>query len=181
MLWYMWNSVKPSKWSRVLWRKSWHILINSFLERFVLDCVRLRWDPYLPLFHMRRLRCGQSPKRLKMRHETLMFWRLQKGRLQGKPRLSRYPLAKFKKQWRPFSAMISANLHILDIFGLWTPSITTLTFQRMHTAYVCIRHRVCLCVSAPLDVLEALAIVHLCFMWISMFSWFPNMGDLSWV
>ena len=31
MFWCMWNSVKPSKWSRVLWRKSWHILIIHFL------------------------------------------------------------------------------------------------------------------------------------------------------
>ena len=71
-------------------------LDSSCCERCVLDCVRLRWDAYLPLLHMRRLRCGQRPKRLKMRHETKTICRLQKGRLQGRPRLRRYPLAKLR-------------------------------------------------------------------------------------
>ena len=123
-------------------------LDNLFLERCVLDCVRLRWDPYLPLFHMRRLRCGQSPKRLKMRHETLMFWRLQKGRLQGKPRLSRYPLAKFKKQWRPF---FCHDFSQPTYFGhLWTmDTVNYYTYIPAHAYCLCLhsssRMLVCEC------------------------------------
>ena len=77
--------------SRALWRKilTFQVMSDAFL------LVQLRWDFFLLLLHMRRLRSGQRPRRLKRWHKTWTIGRLQKGRLQGKPRLSRYPLANF--------------------------------------------------------------------------------------
>ena len=72
-------------------------------------------------------------------------WQTAERKAARQAKIAAVPLGQVKKHWtRAFLVMIST------IFGLWTPFITTtLTFQRMHAAYVYIRHRVCLCVYTP--------------------------------